>query len=123
MLDTPPSEILFFFVLVTSIFVYRDYILDCTLMEFMVDESLNLDADRAQSGTDHTSKAKLYINCRRDTYIEKNLWIPGVLNWQWIHRDGFVVDCLHMAGCPKGTFTFADAARVSFKLGFKRLAI
>lgn len=32
----------FFFLLVTSVFVYRDYILDCTLMEFMVDESLDV---------------------------------------------------------------------------------
>lgn len=62
--------------------MYRDYILDCTLMEFMVDESVNLDADRAQSGTDRTSKAKLYRNYHRDTYVEKNLWIPGGLNWQ-----------------------------------------
>lgn len=128
MLDTPPSEIFFFCfgherVRVSWLYT-RLHSYGIHGWRIIKRQLLNLDADRAQSGTNRTSKAELYINCHRDTYVEKNLWIPGGgLNWQWIHRDGFVVDCLHMAGCPKGTFTFADAARVSFKPGFKRLAI
>lgn len=80
MLDTPPSGILFFFgherVRVSWLYT-RLHSYGIHGWRVIRRQLLNLDADRAQSGTDRTSKAKLYTNCHRDTYVEKNLWIPG----------------------------------------------